>query len=93
MHNGRPVTRVRMFRGIVVGLVEVGALREDAKLIAFRQIELRVLAATEPLRGLDDLVQYRLQTLRGRDRPKNVADRLLLLAKVLVVSSHFLAVD
>ena len=90
--NGRPVTRVRMFRGVVVGLVEVGALREDAKLIAFRQIELRVLAATEPLRGLDDLVQYRLQTLRGRDRPKNVADRLPLVAQVLIVSSELLDV-
>jgi hypothetical protein len=66
--NGRPVARVRMFRGVVVGLVEVGALRKDAKLIAFRQIELRVLAATEPFRGLDDLVQYRLQT-PSRSRP------------------------
>jgi hypothetical protein len=68
-------------------------LRGDHEEIALRQIELGVVAATEPPRGRDDLIEDGLQAFGTRDRSKNLADRAPLLAQVLVVPSEFLNVE
>jgi hypothetical protein len=48
---------------VFVGLVHVEALRRDPKLIALRQVELRVLTAAERLGDRNNLVHDRLEAL------------------------------
>jgi hypothetical protein len=76
----RAVARVRVLLRVVIGLVQIQALREDLHLIPFRQIELRMVSAAERLRCDDDLVQHRPEALGARNRTQDVADRALLLA-------------
>jgi hypothetical protein len=89
----RPIARVRMFHGVLVGRTEVAALREDHKEIAFGHVELSVLAVTEPPRGLNDFIEHGLQSFRPRDRSENLADSPSLFAQVLVIPNELLNVE
>jgi hypothetical protein len=81
--HGCTVTSVRTLGGIVVRLFEVAALRDDAKHVSVREVELPVITLAEPLCRLHDLVEHRLQPLGPGNRAHHRPNGALLLAKIL----------
>jgi hypothetical protein len=64
-------------------LFEVAALRDDAKHVSVREVELPVITLAEPLCRLHDLVEHRLQPLGPGNRAHHRPNGALLLAKIL----------
>ena len=66
---------------VLVARRRVLVLRVDPKDVALEEVELRVVAAAELSRGLDDLVEHRLEPLPLGDGSENGRDRSPLLAQ------------
>jgi hypothetical protein len=56
--------------------------------IAISQVQLRVLALTEPVSRRHDLVEHGLQPLPARDGPQHLSDRASLLAQSLKITNQ-----
>jgi len=81
--DGCPVARVRALARVFVCRIEGRVLRDDQKRVALRQVQLRMLAATQSLSPLGDLVQDRLEALAPNDGAQHASDRAFALARVL----------
>src|SRR6185503_1409841 len=92
-YDGRPVTQMRMFDGVVVALGVVEDLRDDHEDVALREIELAVLPLTQASCRRDDRVEHGLEPFGARHRAEDLVHRLPLLAQVRVLSKELLDVE
>ena len=69
-----------------------GVVRRHVQEALLEQVERAVLGPAEPLAGLDDLVQHRLDPRAAGDGAQDAADRALLLAQILDLASELCVV-
>ena len=68
---------------VVVRAARLAVVRGKSQDALLEQVERAEVCGTEPPRGLDDLVEDRLQAGRASNRAQNTADRALLLTEIV----------